>query len=458
MIKKLFLVLITSFLPSISLLAQQQVTVDMDLPAQVEAGKSFNVTVTVEKSSLEEFSRFQQELPAGLTAKSVNSGTADFSFENQRIRFIWLKLPSDEKITISYMVNVHERLMGSFSLEGEFSYVEDNQRKSVKVSSESITIIPSPSVEESMLVDIASFAEVLSAEKAAGETGYDIACIRQTPYLSKTGDEILVNLLVYKKELDKFAKIEEQIPDGFKALNVDSKEGIFTFNDGLAKFVWMNLPAGSGFLVSYRLIPAANKTLDNLNLKGQFSYIKEGRNVIVDIIQRNVDLSSVNADNVDEVMAAISSGQTILPATQEGTTAEKITITDRETEKPPEREVQSLQDVDEAVGSKQKSIPANLLLPVEDGIYYRVQLVASHRLVNVSQVFGHYNLDRSVKVEYHEGWYKYTVGSFKTYVSAQNYKNRMIREKSVGDAFITAYRNGIRIDVIDALQLTGEAK
>ncbi len=47
--------------------------------------------------------------------------------------------------------------------------------------------------------------------------------------------------------MNKFAKIEEQIPEGFEARSMDSKEGIFTFKDGMAKFVWMNLPPEPGF-------------------------------------------------------------------------------------------------------------------------------------------------------------------------------------------------------------------
>ena len=106
--------------------AQDQVSVRMTVPSIIEAGHEFMVSVAVDKGNLEEFSRFQQELPAGLTAVQENSGAADFSFDNQRVRFIWLKLPAEPSINLTYRVRVNERLKGTFKLANESSYFENN--------------------------------------------------------------------------------------------------------------------------------------------------------------------------------------------------------------------------------------------------------------------------------------------------------------------------------------------
>ena len=58
------------------LVAQGPVTVKMSVPQQVNAGEDFQVTVIIEKGSLEEFSRFQQELPEVLIAFQDNSGSS----------------------------------------------------------------------------------------------------------------------------------------------------------------------------------------------------------------------------------------------------------------------------------------------------------------------------------------------------------------------------------------------
>lgn len=446
--------LVLSFAPVGLLFSQAVIDIKMDLPSEVEAGKSFTVSIDIQKGKLEEFSRFQQELPAGLTAEQVNSATADFGFENQRLRFIWLKLPPEELINISYNVNVHQRLKGTFTLNGAFSYVEENERKSVDVNSNLITIIPSPLVAADQQIDIAEFTQQMATEESAAPAVVQgISCIRETPYLSVSGNELMVNLFVYKKDLDKFARIEETVPAGFDVKPVVSKDAVFTFKDGLAKWVWMNLPAGNGYTVTYSLVPLKEQTLKGLNITGQFTYIVGGNTVSIDIIQKDVDLSKVDPAGVDQLIAAINSGQAVR--------AESKTLP--ETIKPSASQVQEESPaVISAAGAQVKNtderktaagIPAALLLPVQDGIYYRVQVAAFRQQKTVEGALGQTNLGRPVKIEYDEGLYKYTVGSFTSYIEAQKYKDELVSSRKVTDAFVTAYKNGTRISVSQAMSL-----
>jgi hypothetical protein len=465
MIKKLIYFLIPGFLLPVMLFGQAKISVNVDIPGKVEAGKEFNVNVTIRKGTLEEFSRFQQEMPAGLTASAVNSGTADFSFDKQRLRFIWLKLPAQEEINISYKVMVNERLKGEFTLPGEFSYVENDERKSIELKSGPVIIQPSSSVDANLQVDISEFDKVLSAEKTTHEALYDISCIRQTPYKTTTGNEFIVKLLVYKKEMNKFAKIEEQIPAGFEAKSMEAKDGIFTFKDGLVKFVWMNLPTEAGFVVSYRLVPLSNKSAANVSIKGQLSYIDEGRNIVVDIIQKDVDLANVNEQNVEQFLSSIGSAKTTTAFTEttsgskpETTPITEVTITGRDETKKTEEQVKPVTEskpVPKEPERRYSDIPPTLSLPVEAGIYYRVQLAATHRIVDPVSNYKKYNLDKPVLLEFHNGWYKYSIGSFTKYSDANSYKEMMVTKKRISGAFVVAYQNGQRIDVRDAWRIGG---
>jgi hypothetical protein len=444
MIKSLMSLLLLAA-ASLLLQAQDKINIQMEVPGEVVAGEDFQVNIVIEKGRLEEFSRFQQEWPAGFTVVSENSGSADFSFENRRVRFIWLKLPAKSDISISYRVRINERLKGELTISGEFSYVENNERRSILLDEKKIMVSPSPDIAASDQVDVKDFAATMSTERAEMVSDIEVSAIRQVPYPSTTGNDIMVNLLVYKKDMNKFAKIEENIPDGFEAKSMESRDGLFTFKDGVAKFVWMNLPDGPGFTISYRLLPEPGKTIDDLKIAGTLSYIQDGRNVEVEVVQKDIDLAGITDDKVEAMMASLEGGEasnTKEPG-KEKTGKEETVVKEavvKET-RPPAKTASS-------------RIPAAQQLPVYNGVYFRVQLAATRNFQDARSEFESFRLSRPVLVEQHQGYYKYTAGSFPNYTEAQSFKNSALR-KGIPGAFIVAYRDGRRIDIMDALQATG---
>ena len=209
----------------ISRIQTSDVSVKLDVPAEVTAGSEFEVRVTVNKGDIESFSRFQQMIPAGLTAHSYLSSNADFSFQEKRVRLIWLKMPDDDEFTFVYKIKVDERLKGTFSVGGKFSYIDNNERRTVSPVSQLITINPSPMIDPNLTVDINEFEEkVIQYIPPISTVSENIACIRQRPFLNEAGTEYIINLLVNKENKQKFAKIEEIIPVGFTAVDIDNKD------------------------------------------------------------------------------------------------------------------------------------------------------------------------------------------------------------------------------------------
>jgi GR25 family glycosyltransferase involved in LPS biosynthesis len=460
------------------------VTMKIETGAQINGGKEMTVTVTLNKGAINGFSRFQMELPAGITATSGNSANADFSFKDQKVRFMWLRMPEDDAVTISFNIQCNERLKGTFDLAGKFSYIEDNERKSVDLAPQSVTIVPSTSVNPTMLVDINEFGKL--GIPAGAESYANIACIRQRPVYSESGKDYTVTLLVNKEALKKFAKIEESIPEGYTAINIESNEGIFTFKNNKVKYLWMNLPASSYFTVSYKLIPLKNdKKVIAPKMNGVFSFIVDDKTQLVTILEKDVTLANLTAQSVQDVLKApvYLDGQQVASVTPTKTAPETKPTKAATTTQIPEKQTTAAVTKTEpqklpttATPEKQQTVTPEkqiatitnkpvepsvkdetaILLDPKAGVYYRVQIAAGHKPVNIKSYFKKYKLDNTVVKEMHNGWIKYSIGAFTQYRDARDYRVHIWNTTTIADAFVAAYNNGQRITVQEALMIANQ--
>jgi hypothetical protein len=435
-------VLVTMFMGSFF---DGEISVNISAPQTVTAGDEFQVTVTLNKGKLESFSRLLQELPAGLKATSVNSSNADFSYRDNKIRLIWLRLPEGDSIKISYTIKVDQRLKGTFDLSGKFSYIDNNERQTAEANPVTININPNPNIDPGLIVDIKDFKEMVVPEiTPTGQV--PVACIRQVPEPTNDADNsYIVNLLVYKENAQKFAKIEETVPAGYTAIKIDGKEGIFVFKDGLAKFLWMSLPSQPYFIVSYRLVPNQGLKVAP-SLTGKFSYVVDEKTIVKDIIQKDMKLASLNAAEVQSLVNELLAAPSTLPLAK---VEPSIDSTKLIAQKP---EVIKPKVKPKTYGKQNLAYT----LEPEEGVYFRVQVAAGHKPVNVKRYFRKLKISDEIRSELHDGWRKYSIGSFPEYKQARDYRVHIWNTTPIGDAFVSAYNSGNRITVQEALMITNQ--
>lgn len=453
MLRLLFVIFNMVGVVLVNIFTADDITLTMNVPVTINAGSEFDIEIVLKKGTLDGFARYQQQLPVGLTAQLIESSLADFSFEDQKVKFLWLKMPSNKEIKFTYRVKVDERLKGEFNLKGTFSYIVDNERKIADVESNTISITPSTRIDPSLIVDIHEFQNILPIQTPVPfMASSNVNCIRQVPIPNGEANDLLVRILVNKANTEKFAKIEEDIPAGFSAEVIDAKSAIFTFKDQKAKFLWMNLPPEPRFTVSYRLIPLDGKGDATVQIAGKFSYIVNDATSVIDIVQKDVDLSNLDPKYLDGIlMPAID--RTHQTYTQSVSSSFTKTGEDGGVSIPIR-----YQRIEDKPTKKIKSAPAMLsyMLEPEKGVYFRVQVAAGHRPINIKKYFLRYNISYEVRTEKHEGWYKYSIGSFGEYKEARDFRMMIWNTTKVNDAFVSAYNNGNRITVQEALMITNQ--
>lgn len=490
-------------------LVSNTVSVNQKSPETVKAGDEFTVEVSISKGTIAGFAKFQQDLPAGFTASSGDAKGGSFSFSEQKVKFIWMSLPADAEFKISYKVKVADNVSGDFTINGVFSYLENNDKKNadmpakiIKVTSTASAPIASntpPSTsnnnnddedeEEFDDTPIATASTNINTsttttsapiaqnnnnatsddedEEEEDETpskptmktdsgsqtntfaSGSIKCNRTINTANLASNrEIIVSITVEKGATAGFAKLQETLPIGFTATNIEASQGVFSFVDQKAKFLWMSLPAESTITVSYKITVAPGIT-GVYYLNGEFSYVEndETKKSIIERQEINLDGASAiaqnnkqtNMNNSNNIQEAINSKNTGGAQQQNSTTGS--TNAGR----------QAATKVSNGGGGNVTNIPAP-----QTGINYRVQIAAGHAPVSAGYFKSTKGINDYVNVEDHEGWKKYTIGGYSQYKEARDKREFVKSTHGVNGPFVTAYNNGVRITVQEALMISNQ--
>ncbi|HAW53350.1 MAG TPA: hypothetical protein DCX54_13650 [Flavobacteriales bacterium] len=429
MIKYLIILLNIISLIGIKVLFPGGISVTSDMPETVKAGDEFVITVRIEKGDLSGFAKFTQDLPKTFTASLVNGSDATFSFKDNKVKFIWVALPLDQDFSFSYKVKVDVGVAGNFKVGGVFAYIFDNEKQTAELETKTLRVgtdAPVAKTEE----PIKGYIE---------EEILDIKCKRTTSVIPGLVNTFKVELRIDKPEINGFAKVEESIPDGFYASELDSDEGIFSFENQLVKILWMALPDKKQFIVSYKLT-AKNDVHGNQKISGVFSYLMGNESVKYFVAASTIFIERDNGEDVPTIIIADDGGD----FKEKEVAAAPLVVPEPEPEPEiapePEVEVETVAVIPE---------------PQTD-ITYKVQVAAGHKPVDNTYFAKKYNLQEDISIENHQGWIKYTFGDFGVYKDCRDKRNVVWDKNKISDAFVTAYNAGKRITVQEALMISNQ--
>jgi hypothetical protein len=267
-----------------------------------------------------------------------------------------------------------------------------------------------------------------------------------------------VTLNVVNANLQGFAKIKERIPSGFTVNEDDSDGAVVTIESDGIKYIWFEAPDLKSFKVSYRMVGSGNP-----NVVGTFSYVDNNTPKEIPVIDAEspaVDPLAANTQQQTNAVVVKEPTTTkvetqVKTDTKPTSTEEKVTDTPKNASTSTEPAKTSTQPKATTGSTSVTADKKNNVVPSpETGVVYKVQIMAAHRLVNASYFKSNHNFSESFTVENHEEWIKYATGSWKQYVEARTDRERIKKLYNFKGPFVTAYNDGERITVQEALMLT----
>ncbi len=366
------------------------VTILPFVPSGVEPGDAFVVELTVNKGNIKGVANLQQYLPEGFTATPVETNHGSFSFKEQLVRFVWIELPREKSFKISYRVQTDKTCNGLKTLNGDFSYLEND-----KVNKISLT----PSV--------LMLSHDMLLTQSPHEAGIKMVVEKITQPSAEHSGNYDVRLKIKKGIQEKGVRIYNPIPAGYLAESEDAHGAKFTVSNGFVEFYWETMPEDSLFNISYHIFPSGNQPVQ----------------ISVQETTAENNTGSSSSDQLKATNAEISKNK--------GADDPYTTGNSRHT------------------SSSYVSIPAP-----QKGIYYKVQIAATRSSPDRNSSFfkTKWNIDQPVDLAMHEGWQKYLIGTFEKYSTAKQFSVQT--RSTVPDAFVVAFNAGKRIPLQESSPLS----
>jgi hypothetical protein len=444
----------------VSIFNQSDLNVSFNIPNKVIAGKSFILDIDIDKGNIADFSKLQLDLPKGFSAELLDGKKGTFTFFDQKLKLIWLSLPKDPIFKVQIKINVEDYKVGNFNFSGKISYLVGGNRQ------EKILITPK------FIVDSAPNSRVVAKKPQSivteNKSQFDLQCLRTFNKANTTpGKTFIVELSVKKNGVTGLGKIIDNLPQGFIATEIKSNGAIFSTTGNQVKFLWMTLPSQENFIVSYK-VKVDENIIGNKIIDGKISYLKgnDTKSILINgttikIIPESDTLKTTIAQTgVTEQIETAQ--QTELIKQNEPTEMVKQTelIKQNEsTEMVKQTELIEQNEPTEMVKQTElikQNEPTEIAQQVkkDNSVNYRVQICALKKQVNVNYFVSNHQIKEPIYANMHQGWHKYTVGKFSIYKGARNYREIIKNQHKIKGPFVTAYNNGTRITVQEALMIS----
>jgi hypothetical protein len=492
MIKYIFILINFAGLFLINLFSDTEILVDNQIPTSIVPGEKQEVHITINKKDIQGFAKMELVLPAGFVATPGETQGASFTYTQQKARFVWMNLPNAENFEVTYYLECLEGMKGNYSVNGTFSYIRENKRVDYFIPIKQIVVgaaisnptannnslagndVSTPDQNTSSLNQLAKDTSVESTASNSYETNdqvgtsspqsttgnveekyntddiTDLFCDRT---IEKTSEGLYkVELVIHNNNIEGFAKILEVVPVGCTTKIIQDGGAVITAEKNSIKFVWFEIPTSPEIHLTYEVSCNVEPVIT-----GKLSFVLKNKpmELVITNSGTKVDTEPADSDLVTETTTTPKDepkNQVDEPAKTDNSSDTK---TVSNTSEKNENNKNSGSEVTASNKTEQPESSGNTDVTHETGITYKVQILAAHRVVNKTYFQQKHSFVERFNIENHEGWVKYTIGKFSEYKDARDNRERIRKDYgTLPGPFVTAYNNGERITVQEALLIT----
>lgn len=471
MMKSLFISIQFIGILLLALSQKHDIKVTHDAPLSLKPGEEAVVSITLDKSDVLGFAKFQITLDQGLTAEVVEAAGASFTFNNQAAKFIWMSLPSARKINMSIRIKADPGAVGSLEMSQRFSYIYNNERKNHDAPPHAIMVGEGQAIA------------ALEVKKSMAEKARNLnATVYSKRTVTAAGiNQWRVDVEVEKEMLTGFAKIEERIPHGYTVIDLKSSGAIFSIDELDVKYIWYDFPESDKVTVSYKMLPVIAMEANKPEISGNFSFLKDEQTVVIPIGEshksdRDVDaaVAETKEELAEELAEEVGEEPAAIEEKPKAAAAPVAEVAEVQKPKPEPAAAPKTQEATKPQPKPQTKTPspekpktttekaytdANIVdVPQpETGVFYRVQIAAGKNNLQNETFKKIYGFNEGYKLENHGSWIKYTTGHHQVYTQARHDRERIKESYSKFQGpFVTAYNDGERITVQEALMITSQ--
>lgn len=133
--------IVLSILLFLNIRYYSQITVQTNIPKKIAPDNTILVEVKINKGTVNGFSKYQIDVPEGVTLTEGDSKEGNFHFESNRAKIVWVTIPSESEFVISFKMNTGSA-SGAAVLNHKFYYLAEDGKKEVEFEPLNVSFEP----------------------------------------------------------------------------------------------------------------------------------------------------------------------------------------------------------------------------------------------------------------------------------------------------------------------------